>query len=78
MVTCEACHTIVSAEAPRCPGCGSILALTTAAPALDSELVSRGTTAPKLFSDRRVLGWLAASVAVMLIILVVLIVSLRR
>ena len=51
--------------------------MTTAAPALDLELISLGVMAPKTSSDRRIVGWLAAGVVVILITLAVLIVSLR-
>jgi DNA-directed RNA polymerase subunit M/transcription elongation factor TFIIS len=77
-VTCEACHTLVSAEVARCPECGSSLALTAAAPALDAQLASLGAPVPKRSADRQLLGWLAAGVAVMLVVLAVVLVSLRH
>ena len=76
-VTCEACHRIVSAEALHCPGCGSILALTTAAPILDSEEPSVRAAVPKALPYRLILGLLAVGAALMLMVAIVLIVSLR-
>jgi hypothetical protein len=77
-VTCEACHRVVSAQASRCPGCGTLLALTTAAPALDAELASLRPAAAMALPYRRILGWLAAGVALMLLTIIVLIVFLRH
>jgi DNA-directed RNA polymerase subunit M/transcription elongation factor TFIIS len=75
-VTCEVCHTLVPVEATQCPGCGSALALTTAAPILaDRRPSSLRATVPKW---PKILGWLTASAALIAVAAIVLMLSLRH
>ena len=79
-VACEVCRTVVPVQATECPACGSALALTAAAPVVDLEpkhSAPRGPV-PKALPYRLILGWLAASAALLVIAAIVLILSLRH
>jgi hypothetical protein len=76
-VTCETCQRIVSARASQCPSCGSGLALTTAAPILESRH-SSSAVMQKMLSYRPLIGWLAGAAAGIVIAAMVLIFSLRH
>jgi hypothetical protein len=77
-VACELCNTLVPVEALQCPGCGSTLAVTTAAPLLEDEPALPTHAAVARLPKRWILCWLIAGAALVAAIATVLVLSLQH